>query len=89
MNRLANVLGAVFTAVARHVFDDRAFNEPEAIGVNELDRLDFQIGVMTAADLTIAGAHSGAPRNHATPSMICTSSGGISRPPLNVSTANP
>ena len=89
MNGLFDVLGTVLAPVSRHVLDDGALDEPEAIGVNEFDRLDRTVRVVPPADLAITRAHKGAPRNHATPSMIWTSSGGIRNPPLNVSTTNP
>lgn len=44
----------------RGILDDAAFDERDIVGVDELDRLDLILAVVTTADLRVECAHASA-----------------------------
>ena len=53
MDDLADVRSAALEGIPRSVLDDVAGQEPNAIGDNELDRLDLEAAIVSAADLMV------------------------------------
>lgn len=51
MNCLMDVFSAALYSMARHIFNDAAFDKADTVSVDVFHRLYFAVFVMTAADL--------------------------------------